>query len=176
MTKAYKASKRTIQIGARKGETVYNAIPVSYGVLTTEDVAEQIAAESTASPGDVKAVLDRYAHYVVQNLKKGYSIELLGFGTLYIRFITGKGVDSEKKVTASLIKGLIPGFRPSFKLVNKNRVYDLIPSAVKLVKYNGTIVEDNDEDDNTSGKTDKDNPGSNTENPGSSDSGNSSVQ
>ena len=176
MAKAYKASKRTIQIGARKGETVYNATPVSYGILSTEDVAEQIAAESTASPGDVKAVLDRYAYYVVQNLKKGYSIELLGFGTLYIRFITGKGVDSEKKVTASLIKGLIPGFRPSFKLVNKSRVYDLIPSAVKLVKYNGTIVEDEDEDTKTPGQPDSSGTGSNTEKPGSTGDGNSSVQ
>ena len=46
--------KRVIQLGDRRGETVYNVAPVCYGTLTTDDVARQIAAESTASPGDVK--------------------------------------------------------------------------------------------------------------------------
>lgn len=71
MSKAYKVSPRVIPIGSRQGETVYTVIPVSYGTLTADDVARQIAAESTASPGDVKNVLDRYAYYVVENLKKG---------------------------------------------------------------------------------------------------------
>ena len=83
MPTAYKVMKRVIQLGDRKGETVYNVSPVCYGTLTTDDVARQIAAESTASPGDVKNVLDRYAYYVVENLKKGYAIELLGFGKLF---------------------------------------------------------------------------------------------
>lgn len=53
MPKAYRVTKRELQIGSRKGETVYNVSPVSYGVLGSDDVARQIAAESTASPGDV---------------------------------------------------------------------------------------------------------------------------
>ena len=69
-------------------KTVYSVQPVSYGLLTTDDVARQIAAESSATPGDVKNVLDRYAYYVKENLKKGYSIQLLGFGNLSIRFMT----------------------------------------------------------------------------------------
>ena len=98
MPTAYKVMKRVIQLGDRRGETVYNVAPVCYGTLTTDDVARQIAAESTASPGDVKNVLDRYAYYVSENLKKGYAIELLGCGKLYLRFVNGndgtcEGVD-----------------------------------------------------------------------------------
>lgn len=135
MSKAYKVSGRLIQIGPRKGETTYTVIPVNYGTLTTKDVARQIAAESTACPGDVQNVLDRYAYYVVENLKKGYAIELLGFGKLYLRFITGKGVTDEKLANASLVKSLIPAFRPSFTVVNGNRMYDLILDKIQLVPY-----------------------------------------
>ena len=142
MPKAYRVTKRELQIGSRKGETVYNVSPVSYGVLSSDDVARQIAAESTASPGDVKNVLDRYAYYVVENLKKGYSIELLGFGTLYLRFITGHGVSTEKEATAALVKSLVPGFRPAYSLVNKNRIYALVPDKITLVKYNGLVQTD----------------------------------
>ena len=146
MPKAYRTVKRTVNIGERKGETLYNVSPVSYGILSTNDVARQIAAESTASPGDVKAVLDRYAYYVVENLKKGYSIELLGFGTLFLRFITRKSVDDEKEATAALVKILVPGFRPSFTVVNGSRIYDLIPDRITLVKYGDTAaVESEDE-------------------------------
>lgn len=154
MPTAYKVMKRVIQLGDRKGETVYNVSPVCYGTLTTDDVARQIAAESTASPGDVKNVLDRYAYYVVENLKKGYAIELLGFGKLYLRFINSKSVSAEKDASAALVKTLVPGFRPSFTMVNNSRIYDLIPDKISLVKYNGTSApagEDTSDGEDTSG-------------------------
>ena len=138
-------------------KTVYSVQPVSYGLLTTEDVANQIAAESSATPGDVKNVLDRYAYYVKENLKKGYNIQLLGFGNLSIRFITSGTVKTEAEATAKLIVGLVPTFNPSFKLINKKRIYDLLPVKITLVKYNGTVpadstveTPDNSEDPGTS--------------------------
>ena len=146
MPKAYRTVNRTINVGERKGETLYNVSPVSYGILTATDVARQIAAESTASPGDVKAVLDRYAYYVVENLKKGYSIELLGFGTLFLRFITRKSVDDEKQATAALVKTVIPAFRPSFTTVNGSRIYDLVPDRITLVKYGDPVAEESEEE------------------------------
>ena len=123
-------------------KTVYSVQPVSYGLLTTDDVANQIAAESSATPGDVKNVLDRYAYYVKENLKKGYNIQLLGFGNLSIRFITSGTVKTEAEATAKLIVGLVPTFNPSFKLINKKRIYDLMPEKITLVKYNGTVPAD----------------------------------
>ena len=138
-------------------KTVYSVQPVSYGLLTTNDVANQIAAESSATPGDVKNVLDRYAYYVKENLKKGYNIQLLGFGNLSIRFITSGTVKTEAEATAKLIVGLVPTFNPSFKLINKKRIYDLLPDKITLVKYNGTVpadstveTPDNSEDPGTS--------------------------
>ena len=136
MSKSYKVAKKTMNMGEKKGQTVYSVRPYSYGTLTTEEVANQIAVESTATPADVKAVLDRYAYYVKENLKKGYDIELLGFGKLYIRFITGKAVEDVNKANAKLVKSLVPAFRPSFtKLKNGSRIYNLLPDKVTLVKY-----------------------------------------
>ncbi len=135
MSKSYKVVKKTMNMGEKKGQTVYSVRPVSYGLLTSDEVAKQISAESTATPGDVKAVLDRYAYYVKENLKKGYSIELLGFGTLYLRFLTGKAVSEEKKANASLVKTIVPAFRPSFTMLNGSRIYNLLPDKVTLVKY-----------------------------------------
>ncbi len=92
MSKSYKVAKKTINMGEKKGQTLFSVRPYSYGTLTTEEVANQIAVESTATPADVKAGPYCYAYYVKENLKKGYDIELLGFGKLFIRFITGKAV------------------------------------------------------------------------------------
>ena len=158
MSKSYKVVKKTMNMGEKKGQTVYSVRPVSYGILTSDEVAKQISAESTATPGDVKAVLDRYAYYVKENLKKGYSIELLGFGTLYLRFLTGKAVSEEKKANASLVKTIVPAFRPSFTMLNGSRIYNLLPDKVTLVKYGESIAIDGsddggEEDNGTGGST-----------------------
>ena len=182
MSKAYKVTKRTVMFDKQNPKTVYSVSPVSYGVLTTEDVANQIAAESSATPGDVKNVLDRYAYYVKENLKKGYNIQLLGFGNLSIRFITSGTAKTEKEANAKLIQGLVPAFNPSFKIINGKRIYDLLTDKVTLVKYNGSIPEDSKIDTSTDPSDPSDNPSggsgsdtSDTESPsdgGGSSSGN----
>ena len=177
MSKAYRVSKRTVMFDKKNPKTVYSVSPVNYGTLSTEDVANQIAAESSATPGDVKNVLDRYAHYVKENLKKGYQIHLLGFGYLSIRFITTGTAKTEKEATAKLIQSLVPSFIPSFKVVNGKRIYDLMPDKITLVKYNGSIPADSTIEDGGSDVTDPGSGGSgsdssDTENP--SDGGGSS--
>ena len=64
MSKAYKVVKRKVMFDPSRPIEGYTVVPVNYGLLTTAEVAEQIAAESSATPGDVKNVLDRYAFYV----------------------------------------------------------------------------------------------------------------
>ena len=134
MSKAYKVTKRTVMFDKKNPKTVYSVSPVNYGTLSTDDVANQIAAESSATPGDVKNVLDRYAYYVKENLKKGYQIQLLGFGYLSLRFITSGTAKTEKEATAKLIQSLVPNFLPSFKIINGKRIYDLMPDKITLAK------------------------------------------
>ena len=142
MSKAYKVTKRTVMFDKSNPKTVYSVSPVNFGTLTTDDAANQIAAESSATPGDVKNVLDRFAYYVKENIKKGYQIQLLGFGYLSIRFITTGTAKAEKDATAKLIQSLVPSFSPSFKVINGKRIYDLMPDKITLVKYTGSIPAD----------------------------------
>ena len=183
MSKYYKVFSRTLTMGKREGETVYSVRPVSNGTLTTEQVAKQISTESTATTADVKAVLDRYAYYVMDNLAKGYNIELLGFGTLYLRFITNKSVTDPKKAKSNLVKSIVPAFRPSFTVDrNGKRTYDLIPNRISLVKYGEDSTSDvtGDQGDEGNNSTPTPNPsdkgdstggGSDSENTDTGDSG-----
>ena len=172
MSKAYKVTKRTVMFDKSNPKTVYSVSPVNYGTLTTDDVANQIAAESSATPGDVKNVLDRFAYYVKENIKKGYQIQLLGFGYLSIRFITTGTAKAEKDATAKLIQSLVPSFSPSFKVINGKRIYDLMPDKITLVKYTGSIPADSVVDTTDPGAgsgsdTDTTDPGSGSTDPGS---------
>ena len=179
MSKYYKVFSRTLTMGTRKGETVYSVRPVSNGTLTTDQVAKQISTESTATTADVKAVLDRYAYYVMDNLAKGYNIELLGFGTLYLRFITNKSVTDPKKAKSNLVKSIVPAFRPSFTVDrNGKRTYDLIPNRISLVKYGEDSTSDRtgDDGDEGSNSTPTPNPSDKGESTGGdSDSGNTDT-
>ena len=175
MSKAYKVTKRTVMFDKQNPKTVYSVSPVNYGTLSTDDVANQIAAESSATPGDVKNVLDRYAYYVKENLKKGYQIQLLGFGYLSLRFITTGTAKTEKEATAKLIQSLVPNFLPSFKIINGKRIYDLMPDKITLVKYNGSIPADSTIEDAGGSGSAPDNTGGsssgNTDTGGGSDAG-----
>ena len=176
MSKYYKVFSRTLTMGKREGETVYSVRPVSNGTLTTEQVAKQISTESTATTADVKAVLDRYAYYVMDNLAKGYNIELLGFGTLYLRFITNKSVTDPKKAKSNLVKSIVPAFRPSFTVDrNGKRTYDLIPNRISLVKYGEDSTSDvtGDEGNNSTPTPNPSDKGDGTG--GGSDSGNTDT-
>lgn len=171
MSKYYSVFSRTLTMGTRKGETVYSVRPVSNGTLTTDKVAKQISTESTATTADVKAVLDRYAYYVMDNLAKGYNIELLGFGTLYLRFITNKSVTDPKKAKSNLVKSIVPAFRPSFTVDrNGKRTYDLIPNRITLVKY-GEEEKDGATDGTTDPDTKPSDKGDNTQGGGSENGG-----
>ena len=173
MSKYYSVFSRTLTMGTRKGETVYSVRPVSNGTLTTDKVAKQISTESTATTADVKAVLDRYAYYVMDNLAKGYNIELLGFGTLYLRFITNKSVTDPKKAKSNLVKSIVPAFRPSFTVDrNGKRTYDLIPNRITLVKY-GEEEKDGATDGSTEPDTKPSDKGDNTQGGGTENGGES---
>lgn len=172
MSKYYSVFSRTLTMGTRKGETVYSVRPVSNGTLTTDKVAKQISTESTATTADVKAVLDRYAYYVMDNLAKGYNIELLGFGTLYLRFITNKSVTDPKKAKSNLVKSIVPAFRPSFTIDrNGKRTYDLIPNRITLVKYGEEEKKDGATDGTTDPDTKPSDKGDNTQGGGSETGG-----
>lgn len=68
---------------------------------------EQVAAESTVSPADVRAVLTALGGVMGDYMAQGRSVKLDGFGSFYFTAATNKnGVATEKEVTAALINGV----------------------------------------------------------------------
>ena len=181
MSKSYKIIKKSLNMGEFKGQTVYTVSPVSYGKRSTDDAARQIAEESSLTTADVKSVLDRYAYYIKENLKIGYDVEMLGLGTMSVRFLKTKSVTSAADANASLVRGVIPTFRPSYTMtMSKTRVYDLIPTRISIVKFgdetDGTDTSDSTDGTDTSGGSTSDSGSSSSSDSGSSDSGDGGFQ
>lgn len=75
--------------------------------ITTEQVAKRVAAESTVSPTDVRAVLTALGGVMGDYMAQGRSVKLDGIGSFYFTAATNNnGVDTEKEVTAALINGV----------------------------------------------------------------------
>lgn len=93
--------------------------------ITTEQVAKRLAAESTVSPADVRAVLTALGGVMGDYMAQGRSVKLDGVGSFYFTASTNKnGVATEKEVTAKLINGVRVRFIPEtrFRGSGKGRV------------------------------------------------------
>lgn len=148
MPQAFQARKFRIPKSEPKQE-VYKPIPYYFGTLTSKDAADQISEESSLTKGDVLNVLDRYQRFVITNLQKGYKVELLGFGTIYNRLVSEKGVKTQEEVKASMIKAVVPGFSPSYTILNGSRRYSLLGEKTQLMKVslNGKPIEEDSTDE-----------------------------
>ena len=93
--------------------------------ISTEQVAKRVAAESTVSPADVRAVLTALGGVMGDYMAQGRSVKLDGIGSFYFTASTNKnGVATEKEVTAKLINGVRVRFIPEtrFRGNGKGRV------------------------------------------------------
>ena len=92
---------------------------------TTEQVAKRIAAESTVSPADVRAVLTALGGVLGDFMAQGRSVKLDGVGSFYFTAVTTKnGVDKPEDVNATLIRGIRVRFLPEtrYRGAGKGRV------------------------------------------------------
>lgn len=136
MAQPFYARKTDLRIGTRKGETVYSAQPYYNGVISTVDVATQIAQEASLTKADVIGVLERLSYFCQSHLKLGYKVKLDGIGVLYNELITTNSVGTSKAVTSKLVKTVRPAFAPEYTIINGSFRYSLLPERVELVKVN----------------------------------------
>ena len=85
---------------------------------TTEQVAKRIAAESTVSPADVRAVLTALGGVLGDFMAQGRSVKLDEVGSFYFTAVTTKNVN------ATLIRGVRVRFLPEtrYRGAGKGRV------------------------------------------------------
>ena len=81
--------------------------------VTTEQLARRVAAESTVSPADVRAVLTALGGVMGDYMAQGRSVKLDGIGSFYFTAQAERnGVATEEEVTAALINGVRVRFIP----------------------------------------------------------------
>lgn len=81
--------------------------------VDTEQVAKRIAAESTVSPADVRAVLTALGGVMGDYMAQGRSVKLDGIGSFYFTSAANKhGVDTEAEVSVNQITGVRVRFLP----------------------------------------------------------------
>ena len=87
--------------------------------------AKRLAAESTVSPADVRAVLTALGGVMGDYMSQGRSVKLEGVGSFYFTAVTNKnGVATEEEVTANQISGVRVRFIPEtrYRGAGKGRV------------------------------------------------------
>lgn len=89
----------------------------STGRVTTRQLAEQAARESTVSPADLMAAIEIFLGIIPVELAKGNIVELGDFGNFWLK-TTSDGVTSAEEVRASQVTSTLPRFNPG-KLFKK---------------------------------------------------------
>lgn len=79
------------------------AAPVTQGYVTLESMAARMAAESTVTEHDVKAVLSSLQQHITQALLDGMSVRLGDLGSFHLSF---KGEGVEKRSDYNITKNL----------------------------------------------------------------------
>ena len=136
MAQPYYAKKTEVQIGTKKGQTVYSLRAHYYGVISTKQVADQIAEESSLTSADVQGVINRLVYFCQGHMALGYKIRLDGLGVFYNQLLTRGTVEKPEDVTARLIRTIRPAFKPEYTIVNGTFRYALMPERTEVVKVN----------------------------------------
>ena len=83
----------------------------SSGRVTTRQLAEQAAKESTMSPADIMGAIESFLSIIPSELAKGNIVELGDFGSFWLKS-TSDGAATADEVRASQITSLMPRFNP----------------------------------------------------------------
>lgn len=91
--------------------------------VTTDEVAQHLAKESTVSPADTFAVLKSLGGVLGDFMANGRTVKLDGVGTFYYTAnASGNGVDSADEVKATQITGVRVRFIPEVRANSSHQI------------------------------------------------------
>lgn len=96
----FEIKSRVMNIGNRKGQTVYYAVPKTQDKMTTDMLVERIVRETSLSAGDVRSALISLSNIVNDALQMGMSVDLAELGNLRA-VVTSKMMDTPEEVTVA---------------------------------------------------------------------------
>lgn len=97
------------EVRSRKGK--YFARARKTGKVSLEQIAREIAENTTANPGDVYLVLTELTDVMRNHLHDGKEVEIPGIGKFYVG-IRSDMVDDPEAFSAANIRGFRLNFRP----------------------------------------------------------------
>ena len=111
----FEVKSRKLNIGKRKGQTVYFASPKSNQHLTTKMVVDRTVRETSLSAGDVSNALISLGAIVRDALLLGSSVDLADLGSFRV-VVPPKMIDKEIDVTAETLKSPKIVFTPKMQM------------------------------------------------------------
>lgn len=117
----YKVTERKVLQKGGKHEIRQVATQVNQGRIDIEDLAKEIADDTSLGRGDVKSVLLHLAELAQRYVSMGYSVDLGDLGTLTPR-LSARAIPVEEKYTVAQIRKITPRFTPA--PVFKSRLRD----------------------------------------------------
>ena len=111
----FEVKSRKLNIGKRKGQTVYFASPKSNQHLTNKMVVDRIVRETSLSAGDVSNALISLGAIVRVALLLGSSVDLADLGSFRV-VVPPKMIDKEIDVTAETLKSPKIVFTPKMQM------------------------------------------------------------
>ena len=111
----FEVKSRKLNIGKRKGQTVYFASPKSNQHLTNKMVVDRVVRETSLSAGDVSNALISLGAIVRDALLLGSSVDLADLGSFRV-VVPPKMIDKEIDVTAETLKSPKIVFTPKMQM------------------------------------------------------------
>lgn len=138
MAQGYKLVLRPSEPGKKDSPKLYYAVSKSTGFTDLRRLCKLIAARSTVSSADVKAVLDNLNYILDLELQDGRIVQLGEFGNFRIT-VGSEGIEDKKKFSASMIRAPKIVFTPGFDLreTKKTMGYSLIVPEVEKADNSG---------------------------------------
>lgn len=120
MSVNYSLAYMSSEPGKPDGPKKYYAKMQASGVVTLDEIAEDISYSTTLTDGDVLNALRALIKQLNKHLAAGRIVRLENFGTFQLQ-LQSEGTDTEKEFTSSNITGASIQFRPGkpFKVATR---------------------------------------------------------
>lgn len=133
----FEVKSRVMNIGKRKGQTLFYASPKSNQRLTNKMVVDRIVRETSLSAGDVANALISLGAIVRDALLIGASVDLADLGSFRV-IAPPTMMDKEIDVTAATLKTPKIVFTPKMQMRDSAKSVELVVDNPKRRKQQGS--------------------------------------
>ena len=113
----FEVKERVMNIGEKKGQTLYYAAPKVHPRVTLRQLEDDIVRSTSLARGDVRNAIATLAESVISALKSGSSVDLGDLGAFKVE-VNSKMVDTPQEVNASILKTPIVRYFPKQEMLN----------------------------------------------------------